>query len=123
LNLEGGTVTFRYKTNAHESQIPIDDTLLEGVSSPVLLHILPPRFVKIRSYGLLSNETASTRIAQARQLLAQSPTLLEQQSPEEVLAIKQIEPPPLVCPYCGRPTLVLVRVVERPKRPPILDTS
>jgi hypothetical protein len=123
LNREGGTVSFRYKDYAHESQIRSMTLSLKEFLRRFCLHILPPRFVKIRNYGLLSNRDRSTRIAQARQLLAQSPTLLEQQSPEEVLTIKQIEPPPLVCPYCGRPTLVLIRVVERPKRPPILDTS
>jgi hypothetical protein len=123
LGLESGTVTFRYKDYAHESQIRSMTLSWKEFLRRFCLHILPPRFVKIRSYGLLSNRDRSTRIAQARQLLAQSPTLLEQQSPEEGLAIKQIEPPPLVCPYCGRPTLVLIRVVERPKRPPILDTS
>jgi hypothetical protein len=123
LNLEGATVTFRYKDYAHESQIRSMTLCLKEFIRRFCLHILPPRFVKIRSYGLLSNRDRSTRIAQARKLLAQSPTLSEQQSPEEVLAIKQIEPPPLVCPYCGRPTLVLLRVVERPKRTPMLDTS
>jgi putative transposase/transposase-like zinc-binding protein len=123
LNLEGGTVSFRYKDYAHESQIRSMTLSLKEFLRRFCLHILPLRFVKIRNYGLLSNRDRSTRIAQARQLLAQSPTLSQQQSSEEILAIKQVEPPPLVCPYCGRPTLVLIRVVERPKRPPILDTS
>ena len=123
LNLEGGTVSFRYKDYAHESQIRSMTLSLKEFLRRFCLHILPLRFVKIRNYGLLSNRDRSTRIAQARQLLAQSPTLSQQQSSEEILAIKRVEPPPLVCPYCGRPALVLIRVVERPKRPPILDTS
>jgi hypothetical protein len=123
LDLEGGTVTFRYKDYAHDSQIRSMPLSLEEFLRRFCLHILPPRFVKIRNYGLLSNRDRSIRIAQARELLAQSPTLLEQQSPEEISAIKHIEPPPLVCPYCGRPTLVLIRVIERPKRPPTWDTS
>jgi hypothetical protein len=87
------------------------------------LHILPPRFVKIRSYGLLSNRDRSSRIEQARALLAQSRALPEEQATEESLAIQAVEPPPLVCPYCGHPTLVLIRVIERPKTPPAWDTS
>jgi hypothetical protein len=37
------------------------------------LHILPPHFVKIRSYGLLSNRNRSKRIEQVRALMEQSP--------------------------------------------------
>jgi hypothetical protein len=35
-----------------------------------LLHVLPPRFVKIRYYGLLANRNSSTILAQCRRLLA-----------------------------------------------------
>jgi hypothetical protein len=123
LDLQAGTVTFRYKDYAHESQIRSMTLPLEEFLRRFCLHILPPRFVKIRSYGLLSNRDRSTRIAQARALLAQGSALPEQQPPEELLAIKPMEPPPLVCPHCGRPALVLVRVIERPKTPPTWDTS
>jgi hypothetical protein len=86
------------------------------------LHILPPRFVKIRHYGLLSNRDRHARIAQARALLAQAPTHPEEQHPLGV-RVKHVEPPPLVCPYCGHAALVLIRVIDRPKTPTIWDTS
>jgi hypothetical protein len=117
------TVTFRYKDYAHDSQIRSMTLSLEEFLRRFCLHILPPRFVKIRNYGLLSNRDRSSRIERARALLAQSPTLPEQQAPEEILALKHVEPPPLVCPYCGCPTLILICVVQRPKTPPAWDTS
>jgi hypothetical protein len=86
------------------------------------LHILPPRFVKILGYGLLSNRDRSTRIAQARALLSQGSILVEPAS-QEALTIKHLEPAPRVCPYCGRATLVLIRVIGRPQKPPTCDTS
>lgn len=122
LDLQNRTVTFRYKDYAHGSQLRSMTLSLEEFLRRFCLHILPARFVKIRSYGLVSNRDRSSRIAQARALLAQSPGLPEQAS-GEVLTIKRLEPPPLVCPHCGHPTLVLIRIVERPKRPPTWDTS
>jgi len=123
LDPEKATVTFRYKDYAHESQIRSMTLLLGEFVRRFCLHILPPRFVKIRGYGLLSNRDRAARIDQARALLAQGPALLEQQTSEEVLTIKQLEPPPLVCPYCGHSALVLIHVVDRPKKPPVWDTS
>ncbi len=122
LDREHDTVTFRYKDYAHDSQIRPMTLPLEEFLRRFCLHILPLRFVKIRSYGLLSNRDRSARIAQARALLARGPTPPEQ-PPEKVLHIKHVEPPPLVCPYCGHPTLVLIRVIHRPKTPSTWDTS
>jgi hypothetical protein len=122
LDLQNGTVTFRYKDYAHGSQIRSMTLPLEKFVRRFCLHILPPRFVKIRSYGLLANRGRSGRIAQVRALLAQGPALAEPASQEE-LVLKPVEPPPLVCPYCGHPALILIRVVPRPKTPSTWDTS
>jgi Putative transposase/Transposase zinc-binding domain len=122
LDLQNGTVTFRYKDYAHDSQIRSMTLPWEEFVRRFCLHILPPRFVKIRGYGLLSNRERSTRIAQVRVLLAQRPALIDS-APAEVLTIKPVEPRPLVCPHCGHSTLVLVRVIERPKAPSLSDTS
>ena len=86
------------------------------------LHILPPRFVKIRHYGLLANRDRPARIAQARALLAQGPTQPEEEQPR-VVTVKPVEPPPLVCPHCGHAALVLIRVIDRPQTPTVWDTS
>ena len=42
---------------------------------------------------------------------------------EPVLTIKHVEAPPLVCPHCGQRALVLIRIIHRPKAPPIWDSS
>ena len=86
------------------------------------LHILPPRFVKIRHYGLLSNRDRPARIAQARALLAKTPAP-SQRPKEVVLTIKHVEPPPLVCPHCGQRALVLIGIINRPKAPTTWDSS
>lgn len=65
-------VTFRYKDYAHQSRIRSMTLPLEEFLRRFCLHILPPRFVKIRHYGLLSNRVRADRIAQARALLRQA---------------------------------------------------
>jgi len=122
LDLQNGTVTFRYKDYAHESQSRSMTLSNTEFLRRFCLHILPPRFVKIRHYGLLANRDRPARIAQARALFAQGPTQPDQQ-PEPVLTVKHVEPPPLVCPHCGHAALVLIRVIDRPKAPAICDTS
>jgi hypothetical protein len=122
LNCQNGTVTFRYKDYAHQSQLRSMTLPLAEFLRRFCLHILPPRFVKIRHYGLLSNRDRSARITQARALLARVPSPPEE-AKEPVLIAKHVEAPLLVCPHCGQRALVLVRIINRPKAPPIWDSS
>src|SRR5947207_12204879 len=70
LDLHHRTVTFRYKDYAHESRIRSMTLPQEEFLRRFCLHILPPRFVKIRHFGMLSNRDRPARLAQARALLA-----------------------------------------------------
>ena len=116
LDREAKTVTFRYKDYAQEGQ-PRSLTLsLEEFMRRFCLHILPPRFVKIRHYGLLANRNRSRRVAQARHYLASRTT-----GPESVggtrKLVRPLAPRPLLCPHCGQPTLILVRIIRPPRSP------
>jgi len=122
LDLQKGTVTFRYKDYAQRSQIRSMTLPLREFLRRFCLHILPSRFVKIRHYGLVANRDRPIRIAQARRLLAQVSPGPESVA-EPVPTLKHVEAPPLVCPHCGHPTLVLIRVVPRPRAPPACDSS
>ena len=117
-----GTITFRYKDYAHGSQIRSMTLEQQEFLRRFCLHILPPRFVKIRHFGILANRDRSANITQARALLAKLPA-----KPGKVQnslpTINPVEPPPLVCPHCGHPALILIRVIDRPKGPPALDSS
>ena len=117
------TVTFDYKDYAdgarHKSMLlPVGEFIRR-----LRLHLLPPRFVKIRHYGLLANRGRQERLQKARALLqAQSPA---RQPWPELKPTPPIAPPQPRCPHCGWATLVLVRVVPPSRRasPPSLDTS
>jgi len=117
-----GTITFRYKDYARGSQIRSMTLQGQEFLRRFCLHILPPRFVKIRHFGILANRDRSANLAQARARLAQHPEKPEA-AQKTVLTIKPLEPPPLVCPHCGCPTLLLLRVIDRPKGPPAFDSS
>jgi hypothetical protein len=122
LDLQNGTVTFRYKDYAHDRQIRSMTLALVEFLRRFCLHILPPRFVKIRHYGLLSNRDRSARIAQARALLALVPAQ-SGEAKEAAMTLKHIEPTPLVCPHCGQRALVLIAIIDRPKAPTTWDSS
>lgn len=122
LDLQSGTVTFRYKDYAHGSQLRSMTLSLQEFLRRFCVHILPPRFVKIRHYGLLANRDRPARIAQARALVALVPVGAEAPK-ESPLAIQHVEPPPLVCPHCGQRALVLIGIIGRPKAATTWDSS
>ncbi len=122
LDLQNGTVTFRYKDYTHGSELRSMTLSLKEFLRRFCLHILPEHFVKIRHYGLLSNRDRLARIAQARALLAQDPAQ-SGEAKEAVMTIKHVEAPPLVCPHCGQRALVLIGIIDRPKAPTTWDSS
>ena len=113
LDPASGTLTFDYKDYAEGARHKAMTLSLEQFIGRLCLHVLPPRFVKIRHYGLLSNRGHNRRLEQARALLAQAPPArLPQLSPTlpgPTLPVPGAWP---ICPHCGWATLVLVRVVQ-----------
>jgi len=118
LDRQAGTVSFDYKDyadGARHKSMPLG--LCEFLRR-LCLHFLPPRFVKIRHYGLLTNRQREQRLAHARALLPPEP------------AAPALPPPQLpslpVCPYCGWAALILVRVVpplRHQPEPALTDSS
>jgi hypothetical protein len=123
LDADKATVTFHYKDYAQDSQTRKMTLDLPEFLNRFCLHILPPRFVKIRSYGLLSNRDRSGRIQQARALLAQSSPAIDPPQAETSPVDQKAPVPRPVCPFCGSANLVLIEVLPRPKCLPIWDSS
>jgi DNA-directed RNA polymerase subunit RPC12/RpoP len=122
LDPQTGTITFQYKDYAHGSQIRAMTLQQPEFLRRFCLHILPPRFVKIRHFGLLANRDRCANLKRARDLLPQRPANPAAAQPAR-LTIEPAASPKLVCPHCGHQTLLLIRFVPRPKRPPTLDSS
>jgi hypothetical protein len=109
-SLEHGAVTFSYKESATD-QLKSATVSAEEFIRRFLQHVLPPRFIKVRYYGLLS--PAQRQLLQkARQLLSATTSKLKS------LDVKTTEPPAVLsCPHCGRPLLLLSTLAPRGRAP------
>jgi len=112
------TVTFDYRDYADNSR---SKTLTLGQNEFVRrlsLHILPPRFVRIRHYGFLANRGRAERVAQLKDRLGE-PDLPEPRDHFGNGADASHDP--LRCPRCGQRALRLIgiqRHAVRNKAPP-----
>ena len=65
---ENGKVTFKYRDYKDKKKIKEMTIEAEEFIRRFLLHILPPRFMKIRHYGLLGNRNKKTKLAECKKL-------------------------------------------------------
>jgi hypothetical protein len=115
IDMEDGHVRFRYKDyrGGHpESQKTMALAATEFIRR-FLLHVLPPRFHRIRYYGLLGNRHRKERVARCRELLdtAQPETIPPASLPSqdyrdryEVLTGISLR----TCPICGAGRMLLI---------------
>lgn len=65
---ENGEVTFKYRDYKDNKKIKEMTLKAEEFIRRFLMHILPPRFMKIRHYGLLGNRNKKTKLAICKKL-------------------------------------------------------
>ena len=107
--LHDGQVTFSYKEST-TTQLKRCTVSAQEFIRRFLQHVLPPRFIKVRYYGLLSPAQ--------RQLLQKARQLLPTTSKLKTEVLKPIQPPALLtCPQCRRPLTLLGTLAPR-GRPP-----
>ena len=108
--LQHGQVTFSYKESATQQLKPCTIPATEFIRR-FLQHVLPPRFIKVRYYGLLSPAH--------RQLLQKARHLLSATFSKLNCAVVQITEPLalLTCPHCRGPLTLLSPLAPR-GRPP-----
>jgi predicted RNA-binding Zn-ribbon protein involved in translation (DUF1610 family) len=122
--IDDDTVTFRYRDRAHGD---VARTLrLDGVEflRRFLLHVLPRRFVRIRSYGLLANRNRTANLARCREALGIEPddarnSEAAQETWQETAA-RLLGHDPFRCPACGQGRLAPVTEIRPHARPPPL---
>jgi hypothetical protein len=101
-------VGFRYRDYAHGNANKLLSLDVDEFLRRFLLHVLPPRLVRIRYYGFLANRTRANSIELARQLIGG----------------RFLPPVPLLsvddhrCPHCGTGTLRVVGPVLAERPPP-----
>jgi hypothetical protein len=101
VNFAEGKVSFRWKDYAHGSQQRIMTLDADEFLRRFLQHLLPRRFVRIRSFGFLSNRQRTASLTLCRQLLA----VADVPAP----AAKTCETA-WRCPHCGGPMVVVERL-------------
>jgi len=104
------TLSFTYKDYADASRLKTLTLTADEFLRRFRLHLLPPRFTKIRHYGLLGNNRRHRRVAQARAALAASPLRFNPKTPQRPATSA---PPPLLCPHCQGPDVRCIGRVER----------
>lgn len=93
LKLENGQVTFRYKDYKDDCKQKVMTLSAIEFIRRFMMHVLPPSFVKIRHYGLLSSRTKKSNVIICRKLLGMSRFLFD---------LLTTEPPiyKRICPIC-----------------------
>lgn len=101
-----GMVTFRWRDSAHHNKKRLMTLPVNEFSRRLLLHVLPPGFVRIRYFGWMAHRRRGASLPVCLQLLAQSGRFLEAEPAEKGTCA----PRPLwTCPQCGGPMVLLKR--------------
>lgn len=137
VSLDEGKVSFRARDNSRPGHQRLVTITAPEFIRRFLLHVLPPRFVKIRHYGLMAPCNAKTKLEKARALLSfqkpphhNEPEDQKLDTPSETKTWQEMLQALTgrdltTCPQCGTGNLIRFKlsVSEQPRLPPIWDSS
>jgi hypothetical protein len=109
---DGHEVTFRWRDRAHGNAVKVLRLSGAEFARRFVLHILPPRFVRIRHYGLLSNRVRAGMLERCRALVPTAevtPLPLRGGKEKEARAdacLRLFGKDPARCPACGERQMV-----------------
>jgi Putative transposase/Transposase zinc-binding domain len=113
---DGHTVSFRYKDRTDGNKTKVRTVRGPDFARLFLQHVLPPRFVRIRHYGLLAAKRRKD-LARCRDLIGAPPPPTPEKDADWIAAFERILGyNPLQCPACKTGVLVRTRVLP-PMRP------
>jgi hypothetical protein len=109
LAAQDGMVTFQWKDYRHPGREKSRTMALaaDEFIRRFLIHTLPPRFQRIRHFGLFANRHRREKLALCRQLLT-GPVIELLPGPASCRALAQAlaSPSPVPCPRCGAGTMI-----------------
>ena len=113
VSLHAGHVTFRWRDRAHGNAPRLATLPAEAFLRRFLLHVLPPRFVRIRHYGWLANSARTRLLPTVRAVLGPSAALAPAPpavEPEtwEALVLRLTGKDVTRCPRCGAGGFLIV---------------
>jgi len=137
VSLAAEQVTFQARDNHRPGQKRLVTLTAPEFIRRFLGHVLPPRFVKIRHYGLMAPRNAKTKLEKARALLSlqtpgatAAPQSLEFDTPSETNTwqdlLRVLTGIDLtVCPNCGQGRIIRTRLIrhETALAPSLWDSS
>ena len=108
---DGENVTFRYKDRADGNITKHRTVAGPDFARLFLQHVLPPRFVRIRHYGILAARRRED-LARCRKLLGAPPPPPTKKDASWLVAFERLfGTNPLLCPVCKTGVLVATRVL------------
>ncbi len=113
VSFDGERVCFRYREYAHGNAQKLLTLEVDEFLRRFLLHVLPPRLVRIRYYGFLANRTRARNIDLARQLIGG----------RFLPPVPPPQPDDHRCPRCGTGTLRVIGPVPAERPPPSREDS
>jgi len=116
--LADGYVTFRWRDSAHKNKQRLARLPVAEFLRRFFLHVLPPRFVRIRYFGFLAHRRRATLLPRCLELLAVSSRPMAAEPPP---GAGDGAPPLWKCPLCQGPMILLERlspVEARLRSPP-----
>jgi len=117
VNVENDEVTISYRDSKDDNKTILLPLKVFEFIRRFLLHVLPPRYVKIRYYGLLNNRKKKEKLKLCREALgvpaSQNKEETKKESWEEIL-LRFTGVDPTICPNCGKGKMVRRRILRRP---------
>jgi hypothetical protein len=135
VSLAAGQVSFQARDNHRPGQKRLVTLTAPEFIRRFLWHVLPPRFVKIRHYGLMAPRNAKTKLEKARSLLSlqKPPGPKEPKGPEldtpsesktwQDLLLALTGQDLTTCPNCGQGRLIRCRLRASEVTPAPWDSS
>lgn len=102
VDIKDGSVTFWYKDRRDHSRRKLMTLSQVELIRRFMMHLVPPRFVRIRHYGLFGNRKRAQLLPICMQLLGKPPAA-EAHDPRHDKLIEQLSgPDPRRCPHCNK---------------------
>ena len=120
-----GQVRFRWKDYRDHHQRKTMTLTAEEFIRRFPIHVPPPRFQRLRYYGLLGNRYREEKLARCRQRLGMPPAAIAAASPQDYRdRYQQLTGGSLrECPVCHQGRLRVVGTLPAGHAPAIIDTS
>jgi hypothetical protein len=123
LDYDGKTVRFLWRDRAHANRKRIMSLPGDEFTRRFVQHILPPRFVRIRHYGILSNRVRKESVALVHALITDNNVRPPQPRPHDDTradaCLRLFGKDPRCCPKCGQRTMVVDAVWMAGENPPM----